>query len=46
MNEVVVGLTDYLLTLECAVFAGMLMRTAGGSPEMRFFSRSSFLLWP
>jgi len=43
MNEVVVGLTDYLLTLECAVFAGMLMRTAGGSPEMRLFFAVFFL---
>ncbi|HEY6241603.1 MAG TPA: hypothetical protein VIW78_12310 [Burkholderiales bacterium] len=37
MDEVVVGLTDYLLTLECAVFAGMLMSIAGGQPEMRRF---------
>jgi len=37
VNEVVVGLTDYLLTLECAVFAGMLMRITGGSPETRRF---------
>ena len=37
MNEIVVGLTDYLLTLECAVFAGMLMRITGGSPETRRF---------
>jgi len=43
MNEVVVGLTDYLLTLECAVFAGMLMRTGGGSLEMRLFFAVFFL---
>jgi len=37
VSEVVVGLTDYLLTLECALFAGMLMRTDGGWPEVRRF---------
>src|SRR6267154_5639822 len=43
MNEVVVGITDYLLTLECAVFAGMLVRTAGGWSEMRLFFAIFFL---
>jgi len=37
VSEVVVGLTDYLLTLECAFFAGMLMRIDGGRPELRRF---------
>lgn len=37
MNEVVVGLTDYLLTLECALFAGLLVRIDGGWGEMRRF---------
>jgi hypothetical protein len=37
VSEVVVGLTDYLLTLECAFFAGMLMRFDGGRPELRRF---------
>lgn len=39
MSEVVVGVTDYLLTLECAFFAGMLMRFEGGRQEPgRFFA--------
>ena len=37
MNEVIVGLTDYLLTFESAFFAWMLMTTGGGSPELRRF---------
>lgn len=37
MSEVVVGLTDYLLTLECALFAALLARVGGASPEVRRF---------
>jgi len=36
-SEIVVGLTDYLLTLECAFFAGMLLVIGGGAPEIRRF---------
>jgi len=43
VNEVVVGLTDYLLTLECTLFAGLLMRIDGGSPEIRRFFAVFFL---
>lgn len=43
MNEVIAGLTDFLLTLECALFAGMLMRIDGGRPEMRRFFAILFL---
>lgn len=37
MSEIVVGLTDYGLTLECALFAGWLMRIEGGWPDIRRF---------
>jgi len=43
MSEVVVGLTDYLLTLECALFSGILMRTAGEWAEVRRFFAVFFL---
>ncbi len=43
MSEVIVGLTDYALTLECTVFAGLLMRIDGGWPEMRRFFAVFFL---
>jgi hypothetical protein len=43
MSEVVVGLTDYLLTLECALFAALLMRIDGASPEIRRFFSVFFL---
>lgn len=43
MNEVVVGLTDYVLTLECALFGGMLMRIEGGWREIRRFFAIFFL---
>ena len=43
MSEVVVGLTDYLLTLECALFSGILMRTAGAWAEVRRFFAVFFL---
>ncbi|HYA46554.1 MAG TPA: hypothetical protein VEF92_03285 [Burkholderiales bacterium] len=35
MSEVVVGLTDYLLTIECGLFAGILMRLDSAWPEIR-----------
>jgi len=35
LSEVVVGLTDYLLTLESAVFVWILKGTRGGSPEVQ-----------
>jgi len=37
VSEVVVGVTDYLLTLECALFAAVLARVGGASPEVRRF---------
>ena len=37
VDEIVVGLTDYLLTLECALFAWMLAAINGGSSEIRRF---------
>ena len=37
MSEIVVGLTDYLLTLESAFFVWLLIRTDGGTPEIRRF---------
>lgn len=43
MSEIVVGLTDYGLTLECALFAGWLVRIEGGWPEIRFFFVVFFL---
>src|SRR2546429_2748138 len=43
MSEAVVGLTDYLLTLECALFSGILMRTAATWPEVRRFFAVFFL---
>ena len=43
MSEVVVGLTDYLLTLECALFAAALMRVDAASPEIRRFFAGFFL---
>jgi len=42
VNEVVVGLTDYLLTLECALFAGLLVRIDGGWGRCAAFSRFFF----
>lgn len=43
MSEVVVGLTDYLLTLECALFSGILMRTTGAWAEVRRYFAVFFL---
>ena len=37
MDEIVVGLTDYLLTLACVFFAWMLGTINGGWPEIRRF---------
>lgn len=37
MSEIVVAFTDYLLTLECAFFAGMLLLITGGALEIRRF---------
>lgn len=36
-GEIAVGLTDYLLAIECAFFAWMLIRTDGAWPEIRLF---------
>jgi uncharacterized protein DUF6962 len=35
VSEVIVGVTDYLLMLECAVFALVLAKTGGVSPDVR-----------
>jgi hypothetical protein len=43
MSEIVVGLTDYGLALECALFAGWLMKIEGGWPEVRRFFTVFFL---
>jgi hypothetical protein len=37
VDEVIVGLTDYLLTLECALFAGLLAKIDGWWREIRHF---------
>jgi hypothetical protein len=43
LSEIVVGLTDYLLTLECALFAGWLARADASSPAIRRFFCVFFL---